>query len=52
MFTSLGLLGSAGLVVGLIVVFSILLVIFLQWKGQRIRDSKAENVLDQVNTIT
>jgi len=52
MFTSLGLAGSAGLMVGLIVVFSILPVIFIQVKGRQIRDRKSENELNQVRTIT
>jgi hypothetical protein len=52
MFSSLGLSGSAGLMVGLIVVFSILPTIFIQWKGAPIRMRRVENDLDQVNTIT
>jgi hypothetical protein len=52
MFTSLGLAGSAGLMVGLIVVFSILPIIFIQWKGRQIRERKSENELDQVRTMT
>jgi len=52
MFSSIGLSGSAGLMVGLIVVFSILPTVFIQWKGAPIRMRRAENDLDQVNTIT
>jgi hypothetical protein len=51
MFSSLGLSGSAGLMVGIIAVFSILPTILIQ-KGQDIREKRSENDLDQVNTIT
>ncbi|TVY85993.1 hypothetical protein LAWI1_G008258, partial [Lachnellula willkommii] len=47
MFTSLGLSGSGGLMVGMIVVFSILPTIFIQWKGAPIRTRRADNELDQ-----
>ncbi|CZR55677.1 related to synaptic vesicle transporter SVOP and related transporters (major facilitator superfamily) [Phialocephala subalpina] len=52
MFTSLGLSGSAGLMVGIIVVFSTLPTIFIQWKGRQIRDRRSKNELDQVRAIT
>jgi hypothetical protein len=52
MFTNVGLSGSAGLMVGIIVVFAILPTIFIQWKGRTIREKRASNELDQVNTIT
>ncbi|KAL3425912.1 major facilitator superfamily transporter [Phlyctema vagabunda] len=52
MFTSLGLSGSAGLMVGLLIVFSILPILFIQFKGKAIREKRASNELDQVNTIT
>jgi hypothetical protein len=52
MFTNLGLRGSAGLMVGIIVVVSILPTVFIQWKGRLIREKRASNELDQVNTIT
>ncbi|KAH7395984.1 major facilitator superfamily domain-containing protein [Cadophora sp. MPI-SDFR-AT-0126] len=52
MFSDIGLRGSAGLMVGLIVVFSILPTILAHWKGRMIRERRAENELDQVNTIT
>ena len=52
MFASLGLTGSGGLMVGIIVVFGILPIIFIQWKGREIRERRASNELDQVNTIT
>jgi hypothetical protein len=52
MFSRLGLSGSAGLMVGIIIVFSILPTILIQWKGRGIREKRSENELDQVNTIT
>jgi len=52
MFTSLGLRGSAGLMVGIIIVVAILPTIFVQWKGRPMRERRAESELDQVNTIT
>jgi hypothetical protein len=52
MFTSLGLRGSAGLMVGIIIVVAILPTIYVQWKGRPMREKRAENDLDQVNTIT
>ena len=51
MFTNVGLNGSAGLMVGIIVVFAILPTIFIQWKGRTIREKRVSNELDQVNTI-
>jgi hypothetical protein len=48
MFSSLGLSGSAGLMVGIIVIFSILPTILIQWKGQGIREKQSENDLDQL----
>lgn len=52
MFASIGLIGSAGLMVGLIVVFAVLPIVFIQWKGRDIRERIEENDLDQVRTIT
>ncbi|KAE8447004.1 hypothetical protein EG329_011138 [Mollisiaceae sp. DMI_Dod_QoI] len=52
MFSSLGLSGSAGLMVGIIIVFSVLPTIFIQWKGRQIKERRSENELDQVRTIT
>ena len=52
MFTNAGLNGTAGIMVGLIVVISILPTIYIQWKGKAIREKRASNELDQVNTIT
>jgi MFS family permease len=52
MFTSLGLRGSAGLMIGIIIAVSILPTIFIQFKGAAIREKRATNDLDQVNTIT
>ncbi|TVY27140.1 putative efflux pump [Lachnellula hyalina] len=50
MFTSIGLSGSGGLMVGIMVVFSILPTMFIQWKGAPIRTRRADKELDQVNT--
>jgi hypothetical protein len=52
MFTNVGLNGSAGLMVGIIVVFAVLPIIFIQLKGGNIREKRASNELDKVNTIT
>jgi len=52
MFSSLGLSGSAGLMVGIIVVVAILPTMFIQWKGRSIRERRSENELSQVRTIT
>ncbi|TVY81245.1 Efflux pump radE [Lachnellula suecica] len=52
MFTNLGLDGTAGLMVGILIVFAILPIVFIQWKGAAIRIKRADNELDQVNTIT
>ncbi|KUJ09542.1 MFS transporter [Mollisia scopiformis] len=52
MFSSLGLKGSAGLMVGIIVVVAVVPVVFIQWKGRAIRERREDNELDQVRTIT
>lgn len=52
MLSSLGLGGSAGLMCGLVVVVSILPIMFIQWRGRSLREKRAANGLDQVNTIT
>ena len=52
MFANVGLSGSAGLMVGIIVVVAVLPIIFIQWKGKGIREKRVSNELDQVNTIT
>jgi hypothetical protein len=49
MFDSIGFKGSAGLMIGIIVVFAILPVLFIQFRGKAIREKRAEN---QMNTIT
>jgi hypothetical protein len=46
MFASLGLRGSAGLMVGIIVMFAILPTMFIQWKGRGIREKRLENEFD------
>lgn len=52
MFNSIGLGGSAGLMCGLIVVFSVLPTIFIQWHGKPMREKRATTELSQLNTIT
>ena len=52
MFTNIGLKGTAGLISGLVLVISVLPTIFIQFRGAKIREKRAENDLDQVNTIT
>lgn len=52
MFTSIGLGGSAGLMCGIIAVFSALPIMYVQWRGRQMREKRALNELDQVNTIT
>ncbi|RDW69933.1 hypothetical protein BP5796_08330 [Coleophoma crateriformis] len=52
MFTSLGLSGSAGLMVGIIIAVSVLPTIYIQMQGKAIREKRVANELDQVNTIT
>ena len=52
MLDNVGLSGSAGLMTGLIVAFAVLPVIFVQWKGKKIRERRTENELNVVNTIT
>lgn len=37
MFTNVGLYGSAGIAAAMMIVFSIIPTIFLQWKGQALR---------------
>lgn len=52
MFNDIGLYGSAGVMIGLVVVVGILPIVFIQFRGAKIREKRAENELDQVNTIT
>lgn len=52
MFANLGFRGSAGLMVGIIIVFSILPTVFVQLRGRGIGEKRSKNELDQVNTIT
>jgi hypothetical protein len=40
------------LMVGIIIVVAILPTIYVQWKGRPMREKRAEDDLDQVNTIT
>ncbi|KAG0645532.1 MFS general substrate transporter [Hyphodiscus hymeniophilus] len=52
MFASIGLDGSAGLMVGMIVACSIIPIVFIQWKGKSIREKRASDEFDQVETAT
>ncbi|KAI9730291.1 MAG: hypothetical protein M1818_008194 [Claussenomyces sp. TS43310] len=52
MFTNIGLRGSAGLMVGLVVAVGLLPTMFIQWKGSVIREKKAHNEIGQINTIS
>lgn len=52
MFSSLGYRGSAGLMVGIIIMVSIAPTVYIQWKGRGIREKRSENELNQINTIT
>ncbi len=48
MFASLGDAGSAGLMVGIVFVVSVLPVILLQWKGQQWRGERAVGRAEEV----
>jgi hypothetical protein len=52
MFSSLGLSGSGGLMVGIIAVFAVLPTVFLQWAGKGMREKRRGNELGTLNTIT
>lgn len=52
MFDNAGLKGTAGIMVGIVVVASVLPTIYIQWKGKALREKRAGMELDQVNTIT
>jgi len=52
MFSSLGLSGSGGLMVGIIAVFAVLPTVFLQWAGKGMRDKRRGDELGTLNTIT
>ncbi|RFU24184.1 hypothetical protein B7463_g12154, partial [Scytalidium lignicola] len=48
MVTTCGLKGSAGLMVGLVLVVSILPTIFIQWKGKSLREKRASTQQGQI----
>jgi len=52
MFSSLGLSGSGGLMVGIIAVFAVLPTVFLQWARKGMREKWRGNELGTLNTIT
>lgn len=54
MFTNTGLSGSAGIMIGIVVVVSIIPTLFIQWKGGKIRvkGHEKEAQLKVANTIT
>lgn len=52
MFANVGLKGSAGLMVGIILVVSVGCVVLLQLRGRGMREKRAGNELSQVKTIT
>jgi hypothetical protein len=52
MLTSLGLPGSGGLMVGIVLLFSVIPTIFILWRGRVIRERRTENELDRMATIT